>query len=184
LEENKLYIRHLNNSIKAGIGYINENSKMKGLMIEASIRENNSLNNMKNISKHGVISTAKEKPLVQQLIERLNVKSTNKEQTVKSLSGGNQQKVVIAKWLGIQPKILILDEPTRGVDVGAKKEIYKIINELTKEGVAIIMISSELPEVLGVSDRIMVIHEGTITKTFQKNDADQEKIMIAATGGE
>lgn len=184
LEGNKLNIRHPNDAIKAGIGFITEDRKMKGLMIEASIRENISLTNMKNISKHGVISTAKEKPLVQQLIERLNVKSTNKEQTVKSLSGGNQQKVVIAKWLGIQPKILILDEPTRGVDVGAKKEIYKIINELTKEGVAIIMISSELPEVLGVSDRIMVIHEGTITKTFQKNDADQEKIMIAATGGE
>src|SRR5699024_2300760 len=107
------------------------------------------------------------------MIERSNEKSTNKEQTVKSLRSRNQQKVVIAKWLGIQPKILILDEPTRGVDVGVKKDIYKIINELTREGVAIIMISSELPEVLGVSDRIMVIHEGTITKSFQKNDADQ-----------
>jgi ribose transport system ATP-binding protein len=112
------------------------------------------------------------------------VKAQTSNQPAKSLSGGNQQKVVIAKWLGIQPKVLILDEPTRGVDVGAKTEIYSIMNELTKNGVSIIMISSELPEVLGVSDRIMVVHEGKVTGFLDKKNADQEKIMTLATGGE
>jgi ribose transport system ATP-binding protein len=102
---------------------------------------------------------------------------------VKSLSGGNQQKIVIGKWLGINPKILILDEPTRGVDVGAKKEIYQLMNDLTKQGVAIIMVSSELPEILGMSDRVLVVHEGKISAVIDKANADQEIIMQAATGG-
>ncbi|MDR4225741.1 sugar ABC transporter ATP-binding protein, partial [Heyndrickxia coagulans DSM 1 = ATCC 7050] len=98
-------------------------------------------------------------------------------------SGGNQQKVVIAKWIGIQPKVLILDEPTRGVDVGAKREIYQLMNELTDRGVAILMVSSELPEVLGMSDRVLVIHEGTISGELSKTEATQERIMTLATGG-
>ncbi|MCY7611418.1 ATP-binding cassette domain-containing protein, partial [Bacillus safensis] len=98
-------------------------------------------------------------------------------------SGGNQQKVVIAKWIGIQPKVLILDEPTRGVDVGAKREIYQLMNELTDRGVAILMVSSELPEILGMSDRVLVIHEGTISGELDKTEATQERIMTLATGG-
>lgn len=184
LEGKKLSIQHPHDAIKAGIGFITEDRKAKGLMLEASIRENISMTNMNSVSRKGVISSTKEVTLVQELVQRLHVKAMNKEQEVKSLSGGNQQKIVIAKWLGIKPKILILDEPTRGVDVGAKKEIYNIINELTEKGVAIIMISSELPEVLGISDRIMVVHEGSLAKIFDKSDADQEKIMTAATGGE
>lgn len=180
----KLEIRHPHDAIKAGIGFITEDRKSKGLMLGASIRENIAMTNMDTISSNGIISSSREGSLVQDLVKRLHVKATNKEQEVKSLSGGNQQKVVIAKWLGIEPKVLILDEPTRGVDVGAKKEIYNIMNELTEKGVAIIMISSELPEVMGISDRIMVIHEGNLAKIFDEHDADQEKVMTAATGGE
>jgi ribose transport system ATP-binding protein len=103
---------------------------------------------------------------------------------VKQLSGGNQQKVVIAKWVGIKPQLLIMDEPTRGVDVGAKREIYQLMNDLTSQGVAIIMVSSELPEVLGMSDRIVVIHEGKVAGELDRASANQEKIMALATGGE
>lgn len=183
LDGKPLTINHPLDAIRAGIGFITEDRKAKGLVLHSSIRENISLANLKTISKSGVISSSKEKSLIADLITRLNVKTTGGEQEVKSLSGGNQQKVVIAKWLGIKPKLLILDEPTRGVDVGAKKEIYTIMNELTENDVAIIMISSELPEILGVSDRIMVIHEGKITRTFKRHEADQEKVMTAATGG-
>jgi ribose transport system ATP-binding protein len=125
----------------------------------------------------------KEKQWTEEMIQKLRIKTSGPEQEVKSLSGGNQQKVVFGKWLGTEPKLLILDEPTRGVDVGAKKEIYSIMNELTEKGFSIIMVSSELPEILGMSDRVMVIHEGKLTAIIDKKDANQEKIMEAATGG-
>nr|WP_174616412.1 sugar ABC transporter ATP-binding protein [Virgibacillus ihumii] len=184
LNGKKVSIKHPSDAIKAGIGFITEDRKAKGLIVDFSIRDNISLPNMNEVSRNGVISSKKEQDLITRLVSRLNVKTTGSSQQAKSLSGGNQQKVVIAKWLGIAPKVLILDEPTRGVDIGAKKEIYSIMNELAQNGVAIIMVSSELPEVLGVSDRIMVIREGNIEKIFNRNEADQEKIMTAATGGE
>ncbi|KNE19347.1 sugar ABC transporter ATP-binding protein [Virgibacillus pantothenticus] len=178
-------IKHPSDAVKQGIGFITEDRKSKGLIINASIKENIALTNLVALSKLGVINKSKEKKLVHQLMQKLKVRATNEEQEVKALSGGNQQKIVIAKWLAIKPKpnVLILDEPTRGVDIGAKKEIYTIMNALSKEGVAIIMISSELPEVLGVSDRIMVMHEGEITRFIDREQADQETIMTAATGG-
>lgn len=117
------------------------------------------------------------------LAKRLSIKMASLDLEVGALSGGNQQKVVIAKWIGIGPQVLIMDEPTRGVDVGAKREIYELMNELTERGVAIIMVSSELPEVLGMSDRIIVIHEGKVTGELSKAEATQEKIMTFATGG-
>ncbi|WP_163531173.1 sugar ABC transporter ATP-binding protein [Halobacillus ihumii] len=179
-----LTIKHPQDAIRSGIGYITEDRKDEGLVLNLSIRENMALTNLKAISKNGVISSSNEMKLIDELIDKLHVRTTGREQEVRSLSGGNQQKVVIAKWLGIKPKLLILDEPTRGVDVGAKKEIYHIMNELTEQGVAIIMVSSELPEVLGVSDRIMVIHEGKVARIIDRDEADQEKVMAAATGGE
>ncbi|MFB1049880.1 sugar ABC transporter ATP-binding protein [Paraliobacillus sp. JSM ZJ581] len=184
LDGKPLKTKHPKDLIEQGIGFITEDRKVKGLLLEASIRENIALANFKKVSKNQVIQTKKERKLVNQLIKRLNVKATNSEQQVKSLSGGNQQKVVVAKWLGIDPRVLILDEPTRGVDIGAKKEIYTIINELAENGVAIIMVSSELQEVLGVSDRVMVMHEGKVKGFFDRDEATQEKIMLAATGGE
>lgn len=184
LDGTPLHIKHPQGAIKAGIGFITEDRKDEGLVLNLSIRENIALTNLKTVSDKGWVSSTKEKNLVDQLIEKLHVRTTGREQQVRSLSGGNQQKVVVAKWLGIKPKLLILDEPTRGVDIGAKKEIYHIMNELTEQGVAIIMVSSELPEVLGISDRIMVVHEGRIAKILDREGADQEKIMQAATGGE
>lgn len=184
LDGTKLNIKHPSDAIKAGIGFITEDRKDEGLVLNLSIRENIAIPNLKTVSDYGVMNKKKERDLVDSLAEKLRVKATSTEQEVKSLSGGNQQKVVIGKWLGIEPKVLILDEPTRGVDIGAKKEIYHIMNELTERGVAIIMVSSELPEVLGMSDRILVIHEGTVASTLNREEADQETIMQAATGGE
>ncbi|KZB91874.1 D-xylose ABC transporter ATP-binding protein [Bacillus sp. VT 712] len=171
-------------AVKYGIGFITEDRKDEGLVLDFSIRENIALPNLKSFSTKGMIAEKSEREFVELLIKRLTIKTQSAEISAGSLSGGNQQKVVIAKWIGIGPKILILDEPTRGVDVGAKREIYQLMNELTERGVAIIMVSSELPEVLGMSDRVLVIHEGKLAGELSKEEATQEKIMTYATGGQ
>ena len=145
--------------------------------------KNISVANLKRVSSGGVLSAAKEREMVKTGIQNLHIKCTGPEHACGNLSGGNQQKVVFAKWIFTEPRVLILDEPTRGVDIGAKKEIYSIINDLAGEGVAIIMVSSELPEVLGMSDRVMVVHEGKIGGFIDKEKANQENIMVLATGG-
>ena len=171
-------------AIANGIGFITEDRKVEGLMLEESIMKNISLANLGRISKNGVIQKKEEQDLVKRGIEELKIKCFGPQHECNNLSGGNQQKVVFAKWIYTDPKVLILDEPTRGVDIGAKKEIYNIINELAAKGVAIIMVSSELPEVLGMSDRVMVVSEGKITGIINKEDANQENVMILATGGD
>ncbi|WP_350019866.1 sugar ABC transporter ATP-binding protein [Priestia flexa] len=171
-------------AVKHGIGFITEDRKDEGLVLDFSIRENIALPNLKSFSTKGMIAEKSEREFVELLIKRLTIKTQSADISAGSLSGGNQQKVVIAKWIGIGPKILILDEPTRGVDVGAKREIYQLMNELTERGVAIIMVSSELPEVLGMSDRVLVIHEGKLAGELLKEEATQEKIMTYATGGQ
>ncbi|MFZ3590028.1 sugar ABC transporter ATP-binding protein [Bacillus sp. DJP31] len=183
IDGEKVNIRNPYDAIKAGIGFVTEDRKTEGLVMGLSIRENISIPNLSQVSTKSIVSTEKEHKFVDELIKQFHIKTANREQEVGSLSGGNQQKVVIGKWLGIQPKILILDEPTRGVDVGAKKEIYSIMNQLTEKGVSIIMVSSELPEILGMSDRILVIHEGSIGALFERGESNQEIIMRAATGG-
>lgn len=170
-------------AIEHGIALITEDRKRKGLILNMSVRENLTLPKSEQLAVAGVIQETKERDLISLLIAKLNIKTASPELEVKALSGGNQQKVVFGKWLAMEPRILILDEPTRGVDVGAKKEIYEIMNELTAQGVAIIMVSSELPEVLGMSDRIMVVHEGKVSAIFDNKNVDQEMIMRAATGG-
>ena len=170
-------------AIRHGIGFITEDRKTEGLMLEDSIAKNISIANLNRISHNGVLSGAEEKTLIQNAIETLRIKCTGGEHLCGNLSGGNQQKVVFSKWISTDPKILILDEPTRGVDIGAKKEIYGIINELAAKGVAIIMVSSELPEVLGMSDRILVIHEGMVGGVIDIDQATQESVMVLATGG-
>ncbi|TVX93430.1 sugar ABC transporter ATP-binding protein [Paenibacillus agilis] len=170
-------------AIESGIVFVTEDRKHQGLVLGMSVRENLSLTNYKHISNYGVISSKKEEELSEKMIKRFHIRTRDPEQTVKSLSGGNQQKVAIGKWLGELPKVFILDEPTRGVDVGAKKEIYTMMNELSEQGVTIIMISSDLPEVLGVSDRVIVVHEGRIASILDKSEMNQETIMHAATGG-
>ncbi|GIP23820.1 sugar ABC transporter ATP-binding protein [Paenibacillus sp. J22TS3] len=179
----KVNIRKPEDAVKLGIGFITEDRKDEGLVLDFSIRKNMALPSLTSFASKGFISTSKEQEFVDMLIKRLQIKTQSGETPARSLSGGNQQKVVIAKWLGIGPRLLILDEPTRGVDVGAKREIYQLMNELTDRGVAIIMVSSELPEVLGMSDRIMVIHEGKLSGELSREEATQEKIMTLATGG-
>lgn len=179
----KAVIKKPSDAVKIGIGFITEDRKDEGLMLDASIRENIGLPNLKSFSPKGLIDKKSEQDFVDLLIKRLMIKTASSDISARSLSGGNQQKVVIAKWIGIQPKVLILDEPTRGVDVGAKREIYQLMNELTDRGVAILMVSSELPEILGMSDRVLVIHEGTISGELDKTEATQERIMTLATGG-
>ncbi|MEW6979018.1 sugar ABC transporter ATP-binding protein [Bacillus pumilus] len=179
----KAVIKKPSDAVKLGIGFITEDRKDEGLMLDASIRENIGLPNLDSFSPKGLIDKKNEQDFVDLLIKRLTIKTASSEISARSLSGGNQQKVVIAKWIGIQPKVLILDEPTRGVDVGAKREIYQLMNELTDRGVAMLMVSSELPEILGMSDRVLVIHEGTINGELDQTEATQERIMTLATGG-
>ena len=176
--------RNPQEAMKNGIGFITEDRKVEGLMLEESIMNNISIANLGRISSYGVLKKESEDGLVKRGIEELHIKCFGPQHECNNLSGGNQQKVVFAKWIYTEPKILILDEPTRGVDIGAKKEIYSIINDLAEKGVAIIMVSSELPEVLGMSDRVMVVHEGRVTGMLMKEEANQENIMILATGGE
>ncbi|MEK5255594.1 sugar ABC transporter ATP-binding protein [Paenibacillus sp. FSL F4-0125] len=180
----KVTIRNPNDAMQAGIGFVTEDRKDEGLVLDFSIRDNMVLTNLYDFAPKGVINAKKEQEFVDMLIKRLQIKTQSSSTLVRNLSGGNQQKVVIAKWIGIGLSVLILDEPTRGVDVGAKREIYQLMNELTERGVAIIMVSSELPEVLGMSDRIVVVHEGEISGELSQQEATQEKIMTLATGGQ
>ncbi|MCY9805989.1 sugar ABC transporter ATP-binding protein [Lentilactobacillus senioris] len=169
--------------IKNGIGFLTENRKEEGLILDATIAANIDLPSIDGFVKHGIIDQKADDDFVDMLIKRLTVKATSRNNLAGDLSGGNQQKVVLAKWVGSGSQILILDEPTRGVDVGAKREIYDLMNELTDRGVAIIMISSDLQEVIGFSDRIAVVYEGTLTGEISTADATQEKVMTLATGG-
>ena len=182
LEDKKITISSPDDAIRQGIGFLTENRKEEGLILDYSISENISLPSIDGFRKNGLIDTQAEKDFVELLMERLQVKAEGSDDIVSGLSGGNQQKVVLAKWIGIGSKVLILDEPTRGVDVGAKREIYQLMNELADRGVAIVMVSSDLPEVLGVSDRIVVVHEGKISGELQRGEATEEKIMKLATG--
>ncbi|WP_347551879.1 sugar ABC transporter ATP-binding protein [Pseudalkalibacillus hwajinpoensis] len=179
----RVTIKNPNQAVKLGLGFITEDRKEEGLVLDFSLRDNIALPSLYSFAPNGLINEKSEQDFVDLLIKRLTIKTESSKTSARNLSGGNQQKVVIAKWIGIGPKVLILDEPTRGVDVGAKREIYHLMNELTDRGVAIIMVSSELPEVLGMSDRILVFHEGKMTGEVSKNEATQEKIMTLATGG-
>ncbi|MBO0958703.1 xylose ABC transporter ATP-binding protein [Neobacillus sp. MM2021_6] len=170
-------------AIHAGLAYVSEDRKRYGLVLGMDITKNSTLVALNKVMKLNIIDTALEVKRSDEITKKMKLKAPNLEAKVSQLSGGNQQKVVLSKWILNNPKILILDEPTRGIDVGAKYEIYKIINELVEQGVAIVIISSELPEVLGLSDRILVMAEGKITGEFLRNEATQEKIMTCATGG-
>ncbi len=165
-----------------GVAYISEDRKGDGLVLGLSVKENMTLSALQRFSKGLGIQGGAECLAVSEFISSFNIKTPSADQIIGNLSGGNQQKVAIAKGLMTQPKVLILDEPTRGVDVGAKKEIYQLINTFKAQGMSIILVSSEMPEVLGMSDRIMVMHEGAISGEFAAQDADQEKLMACAVG--
>lgn len=179
----EVHIKDPSDAVALGIGFLTEDRKTEGLVLDQSLRDNIALPSIEGFKKHGIIDEKTENNFVNMLMKRLTVKAENPFVTAGSLSGGNQQKVVLAKWVGSGAKILILDEPTRGVDVGAKKEIYELINKLTDRHVAVIMISSDLPEVLSMSDRIEVLYEGKQMGIIDAKDATQEKIMKLATGG-
>lgn len=173
----RLKINDVSEAIKEGIVYVTEDRKEAGLILIDNIMHNISLPNLKSISRHGIIDDGKEGKEAEDYCRKLNVKASSITQNTGNLSGGNQQKVVLAKWIMAGPDILILDEPTRGIDIGAKYEIYCIISRLAKEGKSIILISSELPEVLGMSDRIYVLNEGRITGELSQKEASQESVM-------
>lgn len=165
-----------------GIVYISEDRKGDGLILGMSVKENMSLTALDHFSKLGSIRHDSEQLAVDDFILMFNVKTPSRDQQIGLLSGGNQQKVAIARGLMTRPEVLILDEPTRGVDVGAKKEIYQLINKFKADGLSIILVSSDMPEVLGMSDRILVMHEGQIKAEFTRNEATQEKLLVAAIG--
>ncbi|GFN30183.1 xylose ABC transporter ATP-binding protein [Paenibacillus xylaniclasticus] len=170
-------------AIREGLALVSEDRKKYGLVLGMDIKSNVSMASLASISPAGIINHNLEAASGNQYMRTLRIKANNVETITGTLSGGNQQKVVLGKWMMTNPKILILDEPTRGIDVGAKFEIYNLMNELVSQGVAIIMISSEMPELLGMSHRIMVISEGRQTGQFTAEEATQERIMAAATGG-
>ena len=186
-QSGKVYVngKEVNNKssqdgLKNKIAYVSEDRKGDGLIVELSIKENMTISSLNSIASLLKINKAKETKIVKEYIDRINIKTPSENQLIKNLSGGNQQKVAIAKALMTEPEVLILDEPTRGVDVGAKKEIYDLINDFKSKGKAVIMISSEMPEILGLSDRIIVLSQGSITGEFDIKDASQEAILKCA----
>jgi len=182
LKGQRATIRSPQQAIERGIAYVPEDRHQQGLVMTFSIASNITLPILGQISRLGLIDPRREQRMAQAYSRQLRVRSTGVEQLVNALSGGNQQKVVLGKWLATSPAVLILDEPTRGIDVGAKAEVHRIISDLAASGLAIILISSELPEVLAMADRIVVLHEGRVTGTFTRSEATQERVMFAATG--
>ncbi len=168
--------------LAAGMALVSEDRKRYGLILEASIGYHLTLSSLNSVERLGLIDAPREHRVCRELFQALRIKAPNLETPVGALSGGNQQKVVLGKALNTKPKVLLLDEPTRGIDVGAKLEVYGIINRISQEGAAVVLVSSELPELLGMSDRIMILHEGNITGPFKPSEVTQERLLAAALG--
>ena len=178
-----LSLRSPSESIRAGIAYLSENRKQEGLAVKMQLAENVTMANVNAVSPRlGVISRSKEMKACQHYVDELTIRTPSLTQVVNNLSGGNQQKVVLAKWLFCNSKILIFDEPTRGIDVGTKYSIYELIERMAREGVGVIMISSELPEIMGMTDRVLVLHEGRLEATLVTKETTQEEILNYAAG--
>jgi rhamnose transport system ATP-binding protein len=169
-------------AIRFGIGYVPEDRRQHGVVLDMSIAANVSLGNLRAVARRGLIDRVAERNVAQRYVEQLRIKTPSISAGVGALSGGNQQKVALARWLSIEPSVLILDEPTQGVDVGSKSEIHALMQTLVERGVAIIMISSELPEILGMSDRIAVMQGGTIRGVLARDEATQDTILALALG--
>jgi ribose transport system ATP-binding protein len=179
-----LSIRGPQDAISHGIYLVPEDRRLSGLIVDFNVRENISLPNLESYSSGKIINRAKETKAALEACKAINIKTPTPEMRAANLSGGNQQKVVLAKWLTFAPRVLIFDEPTRGIDVGAKTEIYQLIRNLAAEGVSVIVISSEMEEVLGISDRIAVMHEGRLTGILERAQFSEEAVMRLATGTE
>ena len=177
-------IRSPRDAIRRGIGFVTEDRKEQGLVLGLTVRENVTLANLELLSYHGFIRRRQERGAAARFIDSLRIRTPSMEQLTRNLSGGNQQKVVLAKWLLTESKILLFDEPTRGIDVGTKAEIYQLMGDLAARGVAMLMITSELSEAVGMADRLLVMHEGRIAAEISRREATPEKIMFYATGGE
>ncbi|MBL8120870.1 MAG: sugar ABC transporter ATP-binding protein, partial [Anaerolineae bacterium] len=169
-------------AIRLGIGMVPEDRKLQALFLAMSVEENASMAAMGSLSRFGFIQRNMQREIVGKYVKDLSIRLARYEQPVLDLSGGNQQKVVIARWLALKPKILIMDEPTRGIDVGAKAEVHGLMRKLAAQGVAVLMISSELPEVLAMSDRVLVMHEGEIVGDLTRAEATPERAMRLMTG--
>ena len=169
-------------AVKVGLALVPEGRQTQGLILIQTVERNIALPNLDTLSRSNFINRGSIRQLVQKYVEKLNIRTPSLEQRVLNLSGGNQQKVVLAKWLATNPKVLILDEPTRGIDVGAKAEVYAIMNVLVQQGISIVMISSEMPEILAISDRILVMYEGRLMGELSRAEATQERIMTLASG--
>jgi len=182
LNGKKVHIRSPQHAMDNGIAYVPEDRHQQGLVMSFSIAANVTLAILQQVSRLGLLDLRREQKIAGEYSSQLHIRSEGVEQLVNALSGGNQQKVVLSKWLATNPSVLILDEPTRGIDVGAKAEVHRIISDLAARGLAIILISSELPEVLAMADQVIVLHEGRVTGTFARSEATQERVMFAATG--
>jgi len=169
-------------AMKAGIAFVPEDRRQQGLVMDLSVARNATITRLRALSRLGLIRGVAERRLAEEWAERLQLRFHRLDDAVGTLSGGNQQKVVLAKWLATEPRVMIVDEPTRGIDVGTKAEVHRLLSELAGRGVAVLMISSELPEVLGMADRVLVMHEGRISGELSRADADEERVMRAATG--
>jgi L-arabinose transport system ATP-binding protein len=180
LDEEEITIHRPDQAIAKGIGFAPEDRKREGLILMRSVLENTSMAILRQLSRFHIVRRTLEREVVGNFVEKLNVRTPSLDQDVGKLSGGNQQKVVLSRWLAARPKILILDEPTRGIDVGAKAEIYGLIDELANEGLGIMFISSEMPEILGLADRVYVMQNGRITGELSGRDATEEAILELA----
>jgi L-arabinose transport system ATP-binding protein len=169
-------------ALRAGVGFAPEERKAQALLLQRSVRDNISLAVLRRLARLHVIGRRAEGQLARRFVRQLRIRTSSVEQEVRTLSGGNQQKVVLARWLARRPELLILDEPTRGVDVGAKAEIYSIIHDLAAEGIALLVISSEMPELLGLSDRIVVMHGGRVSGELSRGEATEEAVLSLAMG--
>lgn len=182
IEDKEVTVNNPLQAMKSGIAFCTDDRKLTGLVGTMSIKENITLPTIQDFFKGGMLSYKKEIDATNRMMEMLRIKATSYMTNVMELSGGNQQKVVLAKWLYREPKILILDEPTRGIDVGAKVEIYNVINELTDKGYSILFISSEMQEIIGVCDRVLIFHEGDVNGELNRAEFNQEYIMRCASG--
>ncbi len=182
VDEKPVVIRSASDAIAAGIGFVTEDRKREGLVLSRSVRDNIALPILRRLARLGIVRRAEEQATAESSVRELNIRTPSVGQLAQNLSGGNQQKIVLAKWLATGARILFLDEPTRGIDVGSKAEIYMLINELAAAGVAIVLMSSDLPEVLALSDRVLVMREGRIAGEFTRADASAERVMACAVG--
>ncbi len=182
VDEREVTIRSPRDAIAAGIGFVTEDRKREGLVLGRSVRDNVALPILSRLARLGIVRSRHEQSTAENAVRDLNIRTPSVRQLAQHLSGGNQQKIVLAKWLATGVRILFLDEPTRGIDVGSKQEIYLLINQLAADGVAIVLMSSDLPEVLGLSDRVLVMREGRIAGEFTRADATPEAVMACAVG--